>query len=135
MSAGCPSMRGSPPRPSCRWPSSGSGGWCGAFAAPMTPPEAPETSQTCGSALLDGRVELLQVRDHVVDVGVAVQAGEDHLGARHLGLGVLEVLLERGLVPGQARTLVGLRVAVALNRTRLAADDAVEHGADGVLGA
>ncbi len=69
------------------------------------------------------------VGDEVGAVLGLLDAGEDHLGAGDELLGVLEVLEEVLLVPGDTRVLVGSGVGVALAGAGLAADDAVEVGA------
>ncbi len=86
------------------------------------------------SGLLAVGAELLQVGEDVVDVGLVGEAREDHLGARHLGLRVLDVFAERRFVPCQAGILVGLGVAITFHRTGMAANHAIEDGADRVLG-
>src|SRR5687767_13680748 len=87
-----------------------------------------------GSGLLAGCVVLLEEGDEVVDALLVLQPGIDHLGARDLGLRVLDVLAEGGLVPGDAGVLVGRGVAVPLDGARLAPEQAVEDRADRVLG-
>lgn len=47
-------------------------------------------------------VEGVQVRDQVLDLLLVLDAGEGHLGARDLGLRVLDVIAEGRLVPGDA---------------------------------
>src|SRR6478736_7538613 len=84
------------------------------------------------SELLAVLVELLEEGDQVVDLLLALDAGEDHLGARDLGPGVLDVVGEGSFVPGQAGVLVGGGIAVGLDRARMPADQAVELGADEV---
>ena len=78
--------------------------------------------------------ERLQEGHDIVDVLFVLKAREGHLGARHLGFGILEVDLQGRLVPGQARVLVGLGKVVARIGAGLAAHHAIEHGTDGVLG-
>jgi hypothetical protein len=73
---------------------------------------------------------LLKEGDEVVAVLGLLETTESHLGAGDVLLGVLEVLEEGVLVPGDALLLVGVGVGVALNLTGLAAEKAVEHGAD-----
>src|SRR3569833_2665984 len=66
---------------------------------------------------------------------LVLDAGEDHLGARELDARVLDVFEELRLVPGDARLLVGLGIAVTRRGAGMASDYAVELGADFVLGA
>jgi hypothetical protein len=73
---------------------------------------------------------LLKEGDEIVAVLGLLETTESHLGAGDVLLGVLEVLEEGVLVPGDALLLVGVGVGVALNLTGLAAEKAVEHGAD-----
>lgn len=78
-------------------------------------------------------VERVQVGDQILDLLFVLDAGEGHLGAWDLRLGILDVVAERCLIPSDARFLVGVRVAVAFDRSRLSADQAVEHGPHDVL--
>ena len=64
----------------------------------VSPPRAP-TGGLFGFAV---GTERLQESHDIVEVGLLGQARKGHLGAGDLGLGVLEVVLQRGLVPGQA---------------------------------
>jgi hypothetical protein len=73
---------------------------------------------------------LVEEGDEVVAVLGLLETTEGHLGAGNVLLGVLEVLEEGVLVPGDALLLVGVGVGVALDLTGLAAEEAVEHGAD-----
>ena len=79
-------------------------------------------------------IELREVGPQVVGFGLVLDAGEDHLGAGNFRLRVLDVVEEHVLAPGDAGVLVGLRVAVALDRARLAAFEPVEQRAHLVLG-
>src|SRR5579871_5770080 len=81
------------------------------------------------------RLELADIGPEVVDLLVILDTGEEHLGARDHAARVLDVFLELGLVPGDARILVGVAVIVARGRSRLAAVEAVELRPDAVLGA
>jgi hypothetical protein len=80
-------------------------------------------------------VELRHIGPEIVDLGLVLDAGECHLGAGDLGLRVLDVFLENGLVPGDAGILVGVGVIVVRRGAGFAAVEAVELGADLVLGA
>src|ERR1700722_8161457 len=80
-------------------------------------------------------VVLRNERPEVVDFLVVLDAGESHLGAGDLGLGIPDVFLELGLVPGYAGILVGVRVGITFGGAGLAAVEPVELGADLVLGA
>src|ERR1700751_5890065 len=88
-----------------------------------------------GLLLLPVRSELLEIGDDIVDVLILRQPGKDHLGPRNLGARVLQIFLQGRLVPGDARILVGIAVAVVRIGPGLAADDAVQHRPDRVLGA
>ncbi|KAJ8108715.1 hypothetical protein OPT61_g7974 [Boeremia exigua] len=68
--------------------------------------------------------------DEVVAVLGLLETTKGHLGAGDVLLGVLEVLEQRVLVPGDALLLVGVRVRVAVDLASLAAEQAVQHGAD-----
>src|SRR5271155_2124898 len=99
---------------------------------------ATHTTITCRTlALLDVPV-LVVLRDErpeIVDFLVVLDSGERHLGAGNLGLGIPDVVLEFGLVPGDAGILVGLRIGIIRRRAGLAAIQPVEFGTDLVLGA
>src|SRR5215211_2594658 len=82
---------------------------------------------------LSVRVELLEERDQVIGLLLVLQSGIDHLGARDLGLRILDVLAERWLVPRDAGILIGGRICVAGYAASLAADEAVQHRSDAVL--
>jgi len=73
---------------------------------------------------------VLEEGDEVVAVLGLLETTEGHLGARDVLLGVLEVLEQCVLVPGDALLLVGVGVRVAVDLAGLAAEEAVEHGAD-----
>ena len=79
---------------------------------------------------LAGGVELLEVGDDIVDVGLGRQAGEDHLRSRNLRFGVFDVFPETGFVPGNAGVLVGRGIVESLVGAGLAAIDAVERRAE-----
>ncbi len=70
------------------------------------------------------------IRNEVVSVLVLLQAAKGHLGAGDVLLGVLEVLEQRLLLPGDALALVGVGVGVAADGARLAAEQAVQRRAD-----
>jgi len=75
------------------------------------------------------------IRDEVVPVLLLLETTEGHLGTGDELLGVLKVVEEGLLVPGDALLLVGIGVGVALNGAGLAAEKAVESGADLVAAA
>src|SRR5215510_16484540 len=89
-------------------------------------------SRSFGLAVL---VVLRKVRPEVVGLFLVLDAGEHHLGAGDFCLGILDVLKEDVLVPGDAGILVGVGIGIALDAAGLAAVEAVEHGANLVLGA
>ncbi len=60
------------------------------------------STRTALHARLHSGGGVLQVRDEVVAVALLLEAGEDHLGALDVLLGVLEVLEEGVLAPGHA---------------------------------
>src|SRR5258707_9218742 len=90
---------------------------------------------TGASLLLSVLVVLREKRPEVAGFLLVLDAGEHHLGAWNLRLGVLDVVLELGLVPGDAGILVGVRIGIALRRAGVAAVEPVEFRADLVLGA
>lgn len=73
---------------------------------------------------------VLEVGNEVVSVLGLLQATEGHLGAGDVLLGVLEVVEEGLVVPLDTLLLVGVGVGVALDGTTLAAEEAVQGGAD-----
>jgi hypothetical protein len=73
---------------------------------------------------------LLEVGDEVVPVLLLLETAKGHLGAGNVLLGVLEVLEEGLLVPLNALLLVGVGVGVAGDGASVAAEKAVERGAD-----
>src|SRR5450756_482824 len=79
-------------------------------------------------------VVLRDERPDIIDFLVFLDAGEGHLGAGNLGLGIPDVFLELGLVPGDAGILVGVRIGITLSRAGLAAVDPVQFGTHLVLG-
>src|SRR6266849_710185 len=79
-------------------------------------------------------LELLEVAPEVAGFLLVLDAGEDHLGARHFGTRILDVALEGLLAPDDAGILVRIAVVEPLDRAGLAAGKAVEHGTDLVLG-
>src|SRR5260370_41906226 len=76
---------------------------------------------TGASLLLSVLVVLREKRPEVAGFLLVLDAGEHHLGAWNLRLGVLDVVLELGLVPGDAGILVGVRIGIALRRAGVAA--------------
>src|SRR5689334_11539774 len=80
-------------------------------------------------------LELADIGPQVVDLLVVLDAGEEHLGALNHPARILDIFLELGLAPGDARILVGVAVIVAGGRPRLAAVEAVELRTNAVLGA
>lgn len=81
------------------------------------------------------KIERPNVRDEVVPVLVLLETAERHLGAGDELFGVLEVVEEGVLGPGDALLLVGVGVGEAVDGARLAAEEAVERGADLVAAA
>src|SRR5207247_1961599 len=80
-------------------------------------------------------VEGGEVGPEIVGFGFVLDAGKGHLGAGNLGLRVLDVFEELILAPGDAGILVRVGITVVGRRSRLAAVNPVELGADLVLGA
>lgn len=70
------------------------------------------------------------IRDEVVPVLVLLETAKRHLCTGNVLLGVLEVVEHGVLVPGDALLLVGVGVGEAVDRAGLAAENAVERGAD-----
>ena len=81
------------------------------------------------------QVEWPNVRDEVVPVLILLETAERHLGAGDELLGVLQVIEEGVLGPGDALLLVGVGVGEAVDGARLAAEEAVERRADLVAAA
>lgn len=80
-----------------------------------------------------GRV--LQVGDQVSALVGLLQTSEHHLGAGDVLLGVLQVLEEGLLVPGDALGLVGVRVGEARSLASLATEQTAQVGSGLVLAA
>lgn len=72
----------------------------------------------------------LNLRVEVLTVLLLLQATKGHLGAGNVLLGVLKVLEQSIVVPGDTLLLVGVGELVAVGGTRLAAKEAVQVGAD-----
>lgn len=70
------------------------------------------------------------LRNQVISVCRLLETTEGHLGAGEVLLGVLKVVEEGLVLPGDAGLLVGVGVGVAINGTALAAEEAVQGGAD-----
>src|ERR1700761_8875211 len=70
--------------------------------------------------------ELRDVGPEIVDLFLVLDTGEGHLGAGNLRPRILDVFLELGLIPGDARILVGIGVIVIRHSTGLAAVEPVE---------
>src|ERR1700682_5107683 len=65
-------------------------------------------------------VVLREKRPEVAGFFLVLDAGEYHLGTGNLRFGVLDVVLELGLVPGDAGILVGIRVGITRRRAGVA---------------
>jgi hypothetical protein len=89
--------------------------------------------QSVGSHFLAIRPVLLEVSQQVADLLLILEAGVGHLGAGNFGLGILDVLTKRRLVPSQTRVLVGIRISISRIRTGLSANEAIQNGTDSVL--
>ena len=63
------------------------------------------------------------------------QTREEHLGAGNLAARIFQIFLQGRLIPGDAGILVGIAVGVVRISAGLAADDAVQHRPDRILGA
>src|ERR1700722_19577561 len=85
--------------------------------------------------LLDATVgvELADIGPQVVDLLLVLDAGEDHLGAWHLGPRILDVVFEFRLVPDDAGILVGVGIGKIGDAAGMPAIDAGELGAVRVL--
>src|ERR1700693_3062002 len=79
-------------------------------------------------------VVLRDVGPEIAGFLLVLDAGERHLGSGNLRLRVLDVVLEFGLVPGDAGILVGVGVIVIRRGAGLAAVEPVEFRPDLVLG-
>lgn len=69
-------------------------------------------------------------RDEVVSVLLLLETTESHLGSGNVLLGVLEVVEQGLLFPGDTLLLVGVGVGETLNLTGLAAEETVQSRAD-----
>jgi hypothetical protein len=83
----------------------------------------------------DNKWAVEDLRNQVLPVLLLLQAAKGHLGAGNVLLGVLEVREKGIVVPGDALLLVGIGVRVALDGAGLAAEQAVQGGADLVTAA
>src|SRR5262245_20370042 len=72
--------------------------------------------------------ELLEISPKVAGLFFVLDARKNHFGVRDLGPGVLDVILECRLIPGEPGILVRVRIAVLRNRTGMTALKAVEYG-------
>lgn len=72
----------------------------------------------------------MDLRVEVITILLLLQATKGHLGAGNVLLGVLNVVEQSLVIPGDALVLVGVGEAVAGGGTRLAAEEAVQVGAD-----
>src|SRR5258707_15708184 len=90
---------------------------------------------TGASLLLSVLVVLREKRPEVAGFLLVLDSGEYHLGTGNLRLRVLDVVLELGLVPGDAGILVGIRVGITLRRAGVAALEPVEFRGALVFGA
>ena len=72
------------------------------------------------------RVELFEVCPQVGGFLRVLDARENHLGARDLAARILDVLLERRLVPSDAGILIGVGIVVIRRGSRPAAVKTVE---------
>src|SRR4030088_3484221 len=75
-------------------------------------------------------VVLREERPQIVDFLLVLDPGEGHLGAGNLCLGILDVVLEFGLAPGDAGILVGVGVGITVGGAGLAAVKAVQLRTD-----
>src|SRR5260370_35188916 len=80
-------------------------------------------------------VVLLKKRPEIAGFLLVLDSGEYHLGTGNLRPGVLDVVLELGLVPVDAGILFGIRVGITLRRAGVAAVQPLEFRAAPVLGA
>src|ERR1700682_6749851 len=71
-------------------------------------------------------VVLPEKRPEVAGFFPVLDAGEYHLGTGNLRFGVLDVVLELGLVPGDAGILVGIRVGITRRRAGVAGGGAAQ---------
>src|SRR5260370_24516036 len=85
---------------------------------------------TGASLLLSVLVVLREKRPEVAGFLLVLDSGEYHLGTGNLCLGVLDVVLELGLVPGDTGILVGILVGIAPRRAGVSAVEPLEFPAD-----
>src|SRR5580698_4783406 len=79
--------------------------------------------------------ELADISPEIVDLLRVLDAGKNHFGAGHHAARILDVFLELRLVPDDAGVLIGVGIIEAVDAARMTAVEAVQHGADLVLGA
>src|SRR3974390_1549449 len=70
--------------------------------------------------------ELRDIGPEIVGFFLVLDARENHLGARDLAAWILDVLLERRLVPSDAGILIGVGIVVIRRGSRPAAVNTVE---------
>src|SRR4051812_10139134 len=107
-------------------------------ALQRTAPQELRAALRPGHVCLLGFAVLVVLREEgpeVVGLLLVLDAGEYHLGARNLCSRILDVILERGLVPGQARILVGIGIGIVRRGAGLASVQSIQFRTDLVLGA
>src|ERR1700743_2096598 len=91
-------------------------------------------SRRGGSGFFAVGPKLLEIGNDIVNVLILRQTRENHLGAGNLGARVFQIFLQGRVVPGEAGVLVGIAIGVVWWGAGLAANDAVEHRSNGILG-
>ena len=85
--------------------------------------------ERAASILAAVAAELGDVGDHIVDLGLILQAGEGHGDAGRLVTRRLQIFGQRGLIPDDDGIFQRRRIFLAGHVSRLADDQAVQHGA------
>src|SRR6266567_3941498 len=96
-------------------------------------PSGPTMLQ-CWLLLLAVRSELVDIGPKAGDLPVVLDPAESHSGAGNHGRRIVDILLERSLIPGDARVLVCIGIIEALNGAGLAAVKPIERRAELDLG-
>src|SRR5262249_40640196 len=78
--------------------------------------------------------KLLEIGPQVARFFLVLDAGEDHLGVRNLGTGIVDIVFEGRFAPRDAGVLIGVGIIIVGDAARTAAFEAVQLRADLVFG-